>query len=154
VAFDHGPGANAHEFWLRLQTELMRGRQKHTRIYQVLRRNLGNELEGASTGSPFRGRLESVYTRSTEMCGEPLSLTDGYTFGQTLINDFGRPYERGFNSVTGFSAWTTAGPWVGYVRAEFQKKPFRTCLSESARITINRAIASPTPPPATPHIFS
>ncbi len=120
------------------------------RIYQVLEKEFREELEGASTGSPFRGRLESVYTRSTEIAGEPLSLTDGYTFGQTLINDFGRPYERGFNSVTGFSAWTTAGPWVGYVRAEFQKSPSAPALSESARITINRAIASPTPPPATP----
>ena len=53
--------------------------------------------------------------------GEP--LTDGNHFGQTLINDFGRPYQEGFNSVDGFSAWTTTGRWVGYVHAEYQHAP-------------------------------
>src|SRR6266403_2343728 len=120
------------------------------RIYQVLEKEFREELEGASTGSPFRGRLESVYTRSTEIAGEPLSLTDGYTFGQTLINAFGRPYERGFNSVTGFSAWTTAGRWVGYVRGEYQQSPSAPALPETARIFINRLIGSSTPPPAMP----
>src|SRR6266480_357427 len=86
------------------------------KTYQLVETEFSEELEGAGTGSPFRGRLESVYTRSTEIAREPLSLTDGFTFGQTLMNDFGRPYERGLNSVTGFSAWTTAGRWVGYVR--------------------------------------
>src|SRR5216684_4223537 len=93
------------------------------RTYQLLETEFKEELEGASTGSPFRGRLESVYTRSTEIAGELLSLTDGYTFGQTLVNDFGRPYQRGFNSVTGFSAWTTSGRWVGYLRGEYQQSP-------------------------------
>src|SRR5713226_9219179 len=120
------------------------------KTYQLLETEFREELEGASTGSPFRGRLESVYTRSTEIVGEPLSLTDGYTFGQTLINDFGRPYERGFNSVTGFSAWTTAGRWVGYVRGEYQQSPSAPALPESARIIINGAFASATLPPATP----
>src|SRR5207302_614274 len=107
------------------------------------------DLEGASGGEPYRARLESVYTRGTEISGEPLSLSDGYTFGQTLINDFGRPYERGFNSVTGFSAWTTAGRWVGYVRGEYQHSPAAPPLSDSARSTI--AAVDPFPkPPATP----
>jgi hypothetical protein len=83
-----------------------------------------------------------------EISGEP--LTSGYTFGQTLINDFGRPYERGFNSVAGFSAWTTAGRWVGYVRGEYQQSPSAPGLPEAARIINNRTIAPGTIPPATP----
>jgi membrane-associated phospholipid phosphatase len=124
------------------------GSAEAQKTYQLVETEFSEELEGA--GSAFIGRLESVYTRSTEIAGEPLSLTDGYTFGQTLINDFGRPYERGFNSVTGFSAWTTAGRWVGYVRGEYQQSPSAPALPESARLTIARVDPVPGPPPATP----
>jgi membrane-associated phospholipid phosphatase len=120
------------------------------RTYQFLAVEFKDELDEANAGSQFRGRIESVYTRSTEIAGQPLSLTDGYTFGQTLINDFGRPYERGFNSVTGFSAWTTAGRWVAYVRGEYQQSPSAPALSESARLTIAAVDPFPGPPPATP----
>lgn len=120
------------------------------RTYQLLEAEFREELDGTSTAGEFRGRLESVYTRSTEIAGESLSLSDGYTFGQTLINDFGRPYQRGFNSVTGFSAWTTAGRWVGYVRAEYQQSPTAPALSQSARATIAEVDPYPGPPPATP----
>src|SRR6266480_2747464 len=119
------------------------------KTYQLVETEFSEELEGAGTGSPFRGRLESVYTRSTEIAREPLSLTDGFTFGQTLMNDFGRPYERGFNSVTGFSAWTTAGRWVGYVRGEYQQSPSAPALPESARLIVARGNSFPEPP-ATP----
>ena len=118
------------------------------RIYKLLEAEFKDELEGANSPTPFRARIESAYTRLTEIAGEP--ITDGYDFGQTLINDFGRPYERGFNSVTGFSAWTTAGRWVGYVRAEYQQSPFAPALSESARLTIAEVDPIPVPPPATP----
>ena len=120
------------------------------RTYQFLEAEFKDELDETSAGSQFRGRLESLYTRSTEITGQSLSLTDGYTFGQTLINDFGRPYARGFNSVAGFSAWTTAGHWVGYVRAEYQQSPSAPALSESARLTIAAVDPFPGPPPATP----
>jgi hypothetical protein len=119
------------------------------KTYQLLKTEFKEELEGQSTGSPFRGRLESVYTRSTEIAGEPLSLADGFTFGQTLVNDFGRPYERGFNSVTGFSAWTTSGRWVGYVRGEYQQSPSAPNLPEAARLIVAKGNAFPEPP-ATP----
>jgi hypothetical protein len=118
------------------------------KTYQVLEREFREELEDGSASGQFRGRLESVYTRSTEIAGAP--LTDGYDFGQTLINDFGRPYERGFNSVTGFSAWTTTGRWVMYVRGEYQQSPSAPALPESARLTIAKVDPVPGPPPATP----
>jgi hypothetical protein len=120
------------------------------RTYQFLAAEFKDELDETSTGSQFRGRIESVYARSTEIVGQPLSLTDGYTFGQTLVNDFGRPYQRGFNAVTGFSAWTTAGRWVGYVRAEYQQSPAAPALPLSARVTVADVDPYPGPPPATP----
>ena len=118
------------------------------RIYDLLETEFREELEDASMGSPFRARLESVYTRFTEISGQP--LTNGYYFGQTLINDFGRPYERGFNSVTGFSAWTTAGRWVGYVRGEYQQSPSAPALPESTRLAMSEIFPPGPIPPATP----
>jgi hypothetical protein len=125
------------------------GTPEAQRIFGLLETEFKEDLEGTSGDNPYRARLESVYTRGTEISGAPLSLADGYTFGQTLINDFGRPYARGFNSVTGFSAWTTAGRWVGYVRGEFQHSPAAPPLSDSARSTIASIDGVPEPP-ATP----
>jgi len=124
------------------------GPAESQRIYQLLETEFKEDLEGSSTAEPFRARLESVYTRFTEISGEP--LTNGYYFGQTLINDFGRPYERGLNSVTGFSAWTTAGRWVGYVRGEYQQSPSALALPESARLTTAEVLPFNPPLPATP----
>jgi hypothetical protein len=66
-------------------------------------------------------QLESVYSRFLEISGKP--LTDNFHFGQTLLNDYGRPYEQGFNAVDGASGWATAGPLVLYVRGEYQSAP-------------------------------
>ena len=66
-------------------------------------------------------QVESIYARDTGISGQP--LTDGFHFGATIINDYGRPYQEGFNSADGFSAWTTEGHLVAYVRAEYQHSP-------------------------------
>jgi hypothetical protein len=83
-----------------------------SRLYKSLREEFAPELKLLEGGSNTTIRLESVYTRFTEIGGPP--LTDGNHFGQTLYNDFGRPFEQGFNSVAGFSGWATAGRWVVY----------------------------------------
>ncbi len=66
-------------------------------------------------------RIESIYTNLAGISGEPLN--DSYHFGQTIINDFGRPYQEGFNSYDGFSAHAAAGRFVFYTREEFQHAP-------------------------------
>jgi hypothetical protein len=118
------------------------------RIYRLLETEFQEELGDSSAATSYRARLESVYTRLTEIAGEP--LTNGYYFGQTLINDFGRPFERGFNSVTGFSGWTTAGRWVVYVRSEDQQSPSAPAFSEATRLAMSE-IFPPSPiQPGTP----
>jgi hypothetical protein len=62
--------------------------------------------------------LESLYSRYTGISGRP--LRDSFHFAQTLANDFGRPYGPGSNTVSGFSANAAAGPFVIYVRGEYQ----------------------------------
>jgi hypothetical protein len=117
-------------------------------IYQLLETEFKEDMEGRSGEGRFRGRLESVYARFTEISGQP--LTDGNHFGQTLINDFGRPYQEGFNSVDGFSAWTTAGRWVGYVRAEYEHSPSAPAQPDAARQFVASVDNTPGVPPATP----
>jgi membrane-associated phospholipid phosphatase len=90
-------------------------------LYDSLRQEFAPELTLLAGGSNRAIHLESVYVRATEISGPP--LTDGYHFGQTLYNDFGRPFQQGFNSVAGFSGWATAGRWVVYARGEYQHAP-------------------------------
>src|SRR6266567_287012 len=123
-----------------------RGGPEAEKIYRLLETEFRDELEGKGGDGRFRGRVESIYARVTGISGEP--LTDGNHFGQTLINDFGRPYQEGFNSVDGFSAWTTAGRWVGYVRAEYQHSPSAPAQPDSARQFIGSVDNIPGVPPA------
>jgi len=125
-----------------------KGGPEAERTYRMLETEFRDEIEGRAGEGHFRGRVESVYARVTAISGEP--LTDGNHFGQTLFNDFGRPYQEGFNSVDGFSAWTTTGRWVGYVRAEYQHSPSAPAQPESARQFIASVDNIPGVPPATP----
>jgi len=116
--------------------------------YRLLETEFRGELEGRGEDGRFRGEIESVYARVTEISGKP--LTDGNHFGQTLVNDFGRPYQEGFNSLEGVSAWTTSGHWVGYVRAEYQHSPSAPAQPDSARQFIASVDNVGGVPPATP----
>src|SRR6266478_3097498 len=118
------------------------------KVYRLLETEFHDEVEGPNGRGNLRGRVESLYSRVTGISGKP--LTDGYHFGQTIINDYGRPYQEGFNSVDGFSGWMTSGRLVGYVRGEYQRSPSAPALSETARQTIATVDAIPAIPPATP----
>jgi hypothetical protein len=124
------------------------GGSEGEKIYNLLEKEFRSELETTDGEDRVRGRVESVYARVTSVSGEP--LTDGNHFGQTITNDFGRPYQEGFNSVDGISAWTTSGHWAGYVRGEYQHAPSAPAQSASARQFIASADDLPSVPPATP----
>ena len=65
--------------------------------------------------------VDSIYFRSTEISG-PV-LRDGYHFGQTIVNDYGRPYGEGFSSIVGIETRAQAGPLSFFARTEFQHAP-------------------------------
>jgi len=75
-------------------------------------------------------QVESLYTHVTEIAGRP--LTDGYHFGQTVLNDYGRPFSQGFNTIDGFSGSASEGPLTGYIRGEYQHAPSVPALSSQA----------------------
>lgn len=65
--------------------------------------------------------LESAYTRFMGIGGT--TLRDSYHLGQTINNDYGRPYQPGFNNITGFSTVNEMGRFSLYVRGEYQHSP-------------------------------
>jgi len=91
------------------------------RLYGTLSEEFAREFELMSGERNVGAQVESVYQRSLGISGKP--LTDNYHFGQSLLNDYGRPYQQGFNAVAGASGWTTAGPFVIYARGEYQSAP-------------------------------
>jgi hypothetical protein len=119
-----------------------------TKTYVQLSKEFAGELEEMSGGENRGAKVESVYTSVTGISGQP--LTDGFNFGQTIINDYGRPFEEGLNSADGFSSWATEGHLVVYVRAEYEHAPSAPALSESAREFISTSNGLPSVPPATP----
>jgi hypothetical protein len=98
-------------------------------IYNALESEFQHELETPSARP--HAEMESLYTRVTEISGTPINQS--LNFGQTIINDYGRPFGQGFNAVSGFSLWATSGSWVGYVRGEYQYAPSTPALPLAAR---------------------
>lgn len=90
-------------------------------LYDALRAEFAGDLSILSGDRNQQARLESVYTRVTDISGPPLN--DSYHFGQTIIDDFGRPYAEGVNSIAGFSGWAASGRFAIYVRGEYQYAP-------------------------------
>jgi len=124
------------------------GPQEVQELYDSLTREFEGELSRADGDHNAHAQVESIYTRALGVSGKPLN--DNYHFGQTILNDYGRPYEEGFNNVTGTSGWSTAGPFVIYARGEYQLAPSAPSLSPAALNFISSADGLPPNPPAMP----
>jgi hypothetical protein len=90
-------------------------------IYSALSRELAPDLEIPLDAHRGHSEVESVYTRMLGISGPP--LRDSYHSGQTIVNDYGRPYAEGFNNITGVSVRSTLGRYSGYLRGEYQHAP-------------------------------
>jgi membrane-associated phospholipid phosphatase len=91
------------------------------RIYSELANEFSSETGRLNGAANVGASLDSVYARATNISGSP--LRDGYHFGQTIVNDYGRPYGRGTSFIGGASGSATAGPFAFYVRGEYQQSP-------------------------------
>lgn len=94
----------------------------------------------------YTAQLDSVYSRYTQISGTP--LRNSYHFGQTLWNDFGRPYDEGSNVITGATASAVAGPFFFYAQGEYQHAPGRGPLTDAQRQLIANVDRDPVLPPA------
>jgi len=87
-------------------------------IFTALQREFGDEdsdPEGLSYG------CEGLYARVQGISG--LTLRDSFHLGQTLVNDYGRPYQPGFNTVDGVGGSAEFGRFSLYLRGEYQHAP-------------------------------
>lgn len=96
-------------------------------IYLAVLHEVQPDIDNATEMNHPRAQLESVYTQFRGINGTP--LRDSYHLGQTMFNDYGRPYEGGFNNYTGFSGQAEAGRFTLYYRGEFQYAPSATGYS-------------------------
>ncbi|HXJ85494.1 MAG TPA: capsule assembly Wzi family protein [Candidatus Binatia bacterium] len=113
-------------------------------LYASLSKEFGYEFELMNGERNLNGQFESAYAGFTGISGTP--LTDNYHFGQTLLNDYGRSYENGFNTVNGASSYATAGPLVLYVRGEYQYAPSAPAPTQTMLDFFNRTDNWPTGP--------
>jgi hypothetical protein len=87
-------------------------------ILAALQREFGPEEDYASDLSYA---CEGIYARMQGISG--LTLRDSFHLGQTIANDYGRPYQPGFNTVDGASGSVQYGRFSLYARGEYQHAP-------------------------------
>jgi hypothetical protein len=90
-------------------------------IYDALSHALRPDMTGPCLTYKGKARIESVYSVARGISGTPLS--DSYHLGSSIVNDYGRPYENGFNNYTGASGYASVGRFTLYVRGEFRGAP-------------------------------
>ena len=101
------------------------------------------EPDGASSAS-----LEAVYARVGTIVGP--ALTDGFHFGQTWTNDFGRPLGRGNSLILGYSGRAVAGRFFLYDRQELQTDPGAPAVTPAEAQFFNQLDVAPFALPGAP----
>jgi hypothetical protein len=94
----------------------------------------------------YSAQIDSVYTRYGRISGTP--LRNSYHFGQTLWNDYGRPFDEGNNLIVGAKASATAGRFFFYTQGEFQHTPGRGALTAAQAVFIAQEDVNPVQTPA------
>lgn len=104
-------------------------------ILAVIRRELQDETGFQGQGRGLVYGTHDVYTRVMGITGT--TLRDSYHIGQTIENDYGRPYQHGFNNITGFAALAEKGRFSLYVRGEYQHAPTGVGYSQALSAEIS-----------------
>jgi Capsule assembly protein Wzi len=97
------------------------GSESSEKLVQAIKKEL---LRGVALGSDQLGKdifIENIYHRTQFISGTPLN--DSYHFGQTLVDDFGRPYGQGWQPIAGFETRAEHGRLSLFVRGEYQRSP-------------------------------
>lgn len=90
-------------------------------IYESLIHAISGDVKRGCQSYGSSVRLESVYSGARIITGHP--LRDSYHLGESIVNDYGRPYANGINNSSGASGYVSAGRFALYVRGEFQGAP-------------------------------
>lgn len=103
-------------------------------IYESLSEFLRNDRESLCSLHKGSSNLESVYSVMRAMSGDPLH--DSFHLGSTVVNDYGRPFSRGFNNYSGVSGYLAFDRFVLYARGEFRGAPSMTGYSPALAATL------------------
>ena len=111
-------------------------------IYSALAKEFESEIHGLEGRESERYiQLESVYARALGIDGQPLH--DSEHFGQTITNDYGRPFAEGLNTISGLSGWGTWDRFTIYASGEYQHAPSSPTYSDQVRATLSNIDATP-----------
>ena len=130
------------------------GNREARELFNSLAHEFSDERDALDPGvSNAHAELDRVYGRASYIAGRPLN--DSSHFGSTLINDYGRAYQGGFNGLAGFSARAEDVRLSLKLRGEYQHAPGRAAYPLSVRqiiASMDTANAVPATPvlPATP----
>jgi len=117
-------------------------------LLAALSAEFGEESRRREGASNVGVSLDSIYTRETGIAGLP--LRDGDHFGQTIIDDYGRPYGEGFNNVTGITSHGEIGPLSFSLQGEYQHAPAmasdpQSVLNATAAFDLTEPVPNGTP---------
>jgi hypothetical protein len=91
------------------------------RIYESLVHETHYDTLNQCSAPQDRLHVESIYTVARGISGTP--LRDSYHLGSTIINDYDRPYQSGFNNYSGVSGYASYGRFLIHIRGEFHAAP-------------------------------
>ena len=104
-------------------------------IFAAVCKELSHETQAQGGKAEPYATLESLYSTFRGISGTP--LRDSYHLGQTIVNDYGRPYQQGFNDYSGWNARGEYGRFSLYFRGEYQHAPSATGYSEGLSQTLS-----------------
>ena len=107
--------------------------QENTGVTQTLKMLRDEFKENGKHYESFS--VDSIYSGYTNISGSP--LRDSYHFGQTIWNDYGRPYDQGSNFFSGASVSAVMGRFFWYARGEYQHAPGRGALTPGQQDLVN-----------------
>jgi hypothetical protein len=104
------------------EDEILQGRNEQAQdMLAKLLRELAAEKPAGVTDRGLVYGPQQVYERGMYISGT--TLRDSYHIGQTIVNDYGRPYEPGYNNILGGAYLAELGRFSFYARGEYQHAP-------------------------------
>lgn len=120
-------------------------------LVAALRIELGDPDQESQGSRELHYGCEHLYSRLQGIGG--LALRDSFHLGQTLANDYGRPYEPGFNTVDGAAASAEFGRFSLYARGEYQHAPSAVGYSPGLVATLGNIDAAIDLLPPSPNLI-